>query len=643
MKLSNLTRFWIAFVLAIPMLVQMLAMPWHWTMPGYRIIAFLTTTVIMAVAAFPYWKSAWAAFWHHEANMNTLVAVGTAVAYFYSVFALLTGRAVYFESAAFVTVFVLLGDAMEERMHNNASGALEKLFALQAKDATVLRQGKFVTVPLNQVKVDDQLRVEPGEKIPVDGVILTGTASINEATITGESIPVTKHPGDAVVGSTINTDSVITIRATKVGDQTMLAQIVTMVKRAQTSHAPIQKLTDRVAGIFVPAVLIAAIVTFTAWFVLGNVSAVRAMLFAVAVIVIACPCALGLATPTALMVGTTRAAKLGVLIKNGEALQAAAGIKTVVFDKTGTITTGKPVVTDVIGDRDHVLALAAALEQSSEHPLAAAIVTAATKAKVPVPASSHFKNHAGQGVTGTVNGHAIAVGQESLANQQLSPTLTAQQRALRQAAKTVVVVSEDGKPCGLIAIQDTPKPDATATIAALKQQGITPVMLTGDNTQVAQAIAHQVGIDKVIAGVLPADKAMHVQALEQHGPVAFVGDGVNDAPALATATVGIAMGSGTDVALESGDIVLVHNDLTSVVRALDIATKTYRRIKLNLTGSLVYNVIGIPVAAGIFSGIGLQLSPAIAGLAMALSSVTVVSSSLLLNLTPIAGDSRQSH
>lgn len=643
MKLSNLTRFWIAFVLAIPMLVQMLAMPWHWTMPGYRIIAFLTTTVIMAVAAFPYWKSAWAAFWHHEANMNTLVAVGTAVAYFYSVFALLTGRAVYFESAAFVTVFVLLGDAMEERMHNNASGALEKLFALQAKDATVLRQGKFVTVPLNQVKVDDQLRVEPGEKIPVDGVILTGTASINEATITGESMPVTKHPGDAVVGSTINTDSVITIRATKVGDQTMLAQIVTMVKRAQTSHAPIQKLTDRVAGIFVPAVLIAAIVTFTAWFVLGNVSAVRAMLFAVAVIVIACPCALGLATPTALMVGTTRAAKLGVLIKNGEALQAAAGIKTVVFDKTGTITTGKPVVTDVIGDRDHVLALAAALEQSSEHPLAAAIVAAATKAKVPVPASSHFKNHAGQGVTGTVNGHAIAVGQESLANQQLSPTLTAQQRALRQAVKTVVVVSEDGKPCGLIAIQDTPKPDAAAAIAALKRQGITPVMLTGDNTQVAQAIAHQVGIDKVIAGVLPADKAMHVQALEQHGPVAFVGDGVNDAPALATATVGIAMGSGTDVALESGDIVLVHNDLTSVVRALDIATKTYRRIKLNLTGSLVYNVIGIPVAAGIFSGIGLQLSPAIAGLAMALSSVTVVSSSLLLNLTPIAGDSRQSH
>ena len=319
----------------------------------------------------------------------------------------------------------------------------------------------------------DQLRVEPGEKIPVDGVILTGTASINEATITGESMPVTKHPGDAVVGSTINTDSVITIRATKVGNQTMLAQIVTMVKRAQTSHAPIQKLTDRVAGIFVPAVLIAAITTFTAWFVLGNVSAVRAMLFAVAVIVIACPCALGLATPTALMVGTTRAAKLGVLIKNGEALQAAAGIKTVVFDKTGTITTGKPVVTDVIGDRDHVLALAAALEQSSEHPLAAAIVAAATKAKVPVPASSHFKNHAGQGVTGTVNGHAIAVGRESLANQQLSPTLTAQQRALRQAAKTVVVVSEDGKPCGLIAIQDTPKPDTAAAIATLKRQEIT--------------------------------------------------------------------------------------------------------------------------------------------------------------------------
>ncbi|MFK5676096.1 copper-translocating P-type ATPase [Ligilactobacillus sp. LYQ60] len=643
MKLSSLTRFGIAFILAIPMLLQMLAMPWHWTMPGYRIIAFLTTTIIMVVAAFPYWKSAWAAFWHHEANMNTLVAVGTAVAYFYSVFALLTGRAVYFESAAFVTVFVLLGDAMEERMHNNASGALEKLFALQAKEATVLRQGQFVTVPLSQVKVGDHLRVEPGEKIPVDGVILTGTASINEATITGESMPVTKHPGDTVVGSTINTDSVITFKATKVGNQTMLAQIVTMVKRAQTSHAPIQKLTDRVAGIFVPAVLIAAITTFTAWYVLGNVSAVRAMLFAVAVIVIACPCALGLATPTALMVGTTRAARLGVLIKNGEALQATAGIKTVVFDKTGTITTGKPVVTDVVGNRDHVLALAAALEQSSEHPLAAAIVTAATKAKVQVPAGSNFKNHAGQGVTGIVNGHFVTVGQKTLASQQLSPALAVQQQTLRHAAKTVAVVSEDGTPCGLIAIQDTPKSDAPAAIAALKRQGITPVMLTGDNAQVAQAIAHQVGIKQVISGVLPADKAMHVQALKQHGPVAFVGDGVNDAPALATATVGIAMGSGTDVALESGDIVLVHNDLTGVVRALAIATKTYRRIKLNLTGSLIYNIIGIPLAAGIFSGIGLQLSPAMAGLAMALSSVTVVGSSLLLNTTPIEGEPHQSH
>ena len=347
MKLSNIQRFWISFVLSIPMLIQMIAMPFHWMMPGYNWIAFITTTIIMAISAAPYWKSAWGAFKKHNANMNTLVAVGTAVAYFYSIYAMFTGREVYFESAAYVTVFVLLGDAMEEKMHSNASNALAKLVDLQAKDAEVLRDGEFVKVPLEQVKPGDTIRVKPGEKIPVDGVITDGSTTIDESMVTGESMPVTKKKGDDVVGSTINTNGTFTFKATKVGSDTMLSQIVDLVKKAQTSHAPIQNLTDKISNIFVPVVLIIAIITFVIWYVFLGATLVNAMLFAVSVVVIACPCALGLATPTALMVGTARSAKMGVLIKNGEVLEEVSDIDTVVFDKTGTITVGKPQVTNV--------------------------------------------------------------------------------------------------------------------------------------------------------------------------------------------------------------------------------------------------------------------------------------------------------
>ncbi len=640
MKLTNIQRFWISFVLSIPMLIQMFAMPFHWMMPAYNWIALITTTIIMAISAFPYWKSAIAAFKKHSANMNTLVATGTAVAYFYSIFAMITDRAVYFESAAFVTVFVLLGDAMEEKMHNNASNALGKLMGLQAKDAEVLKDGKFVKVPLDQVQVGDLIRVKPGEKVPVDGTILEGVTSLDESMVTGESMPVMKKVGDTVVGSTINNNGTITFKATKVGSDTMLAQIVDLVKKAQTSHAPIQNLTDKISNIFVPAVMIVAILTFMIWYSFVGATFVQALLFAVSVIVIACPCALGLATPTALMVGTARSAKMGVLIKNGEVLQEVSNIDTVVFDKTGTITVGKPVVTDIVGDAKKVLTIAASLEESSEHPLASAILQKAKDKEISLVKVEKFEAIEGKGVRANYNGQVAFVGSNRLlVDVNISREMASRAEKLQNEAKTVVYVGLDGKIIGLVAIQDVPKPSSKDTIKELKARGLMTVMLTGDNKRVAQAIADEVGIDKVIAEVMPNDKAQQIKELQDKGKkVAFVGDGINDAPALSTADVGIAMGSGTDIAIDSGGIVLVRNDLRGVVRALDISKKTFNRIKLNLFWALIYNVIGIPIAAGLFAFMGFTLSPELAGLAMAFSSVSVVSSSLLLNKTKIVGE-----
>lgn len=639
MKLSNIKRFWISFILSIPMLIQMFAMPFHWMMPGYNWIAFITTTIIMAISAAPYWSSAWAAFKHHQANMNTLVAVGTSVAYFYSIFAMFTGREVYFESAAFVTVFVLLGDAMEEKMHNNASNALAKLIDLQAKDAEVERNGEFVKVPLDQVKPGDIIRVKPGEKVPVDGVIVDGSTTINESMVTGESMPVTKKKGDEVVGSTINTNGTFTFKATKVGSDTMLAQIVDLVKKAQTSHAPIQNLTDKISNIFVPAVLIIAIITFVIWYVFLGATIVNAMLFAVSVVVIACPCALGLATPTALMVGTARSAKMGVLIKNGEVLEEVSDIDTVVFDKTGTITVGKPQVTDIIGDENQVLTIAASLEENSEHPLATAIVKKAKLDNIALAAVKNFAAIEGKGVKANYGKQEAFVGSDKLLeNIIISQEMKKKAIQLQKEAKTVVYVGLGQDIIGLVAIQDVPKPSSKKAIAELKKRGLRTVMLTGDNQNVAEAIGKEVGIDQVIAGVLPTEKANEIKKLQDAGRVvAFVGDGINDAPALSTANVGIAMGSGTDIAIESGGIVLVQNDLMGVVKALEISKKTFNRIKLNLFWALIYNTIGIPIAAGLFMGLGLTLSPELAGLAMAFSSVSVVTSSLLLNKTKIAG------
>lgn len=621
------TRFWTSFFLSLPMLVEMIVHPLTgWMLPGGSWTMLILTTIIMLISAKPFVTSAWAAFKKHHSNMDTLVALGTLTTYLYSIYAMFTNKPVFFETAAFVITFVLLGQLLEEKMRSNASSAMGKLIKLGAKSALVKRKNHFVNLPIEQVVKGDLIQVMPGQKIPVDGKIVSGTSAVDESMVTGESMPAQKGVGDKVIGATINQNGSFVFEAQKVGNDTMLAQIIDIVKKAQNSHAPIQKLTDKVANIFVPTVLIIAIVTFIVWYVFLNKDVATALNFAVAVMVIACPCALGLATPTALMVGTGRGAKMGILIKNGEILEAANSLDTIVFDKTGTITKGKPVVTDVVGNRKEVLQIAASLEQLSEHPLAPAILAAADKAGIATVTVNNFKAIEGRGISGQIDGKAAFVGKPTSDSSAFIEKIA----TLQKEAKTVVTVSLNGKVVGLIAIQDIPKENAKLAITEIKKQGLKPVMLTGDNKQVAQAIAKQVGIDQVISEVLPIDKAEEIKKLQLQQKVAFVGDGINDAPALTQADVGIAMGSGTDVAIEAGGIVLIKNDLEDVVRALKLSQKTFKRIKLNLFWAFIYNILGIPVAAGLFSGIGLTLSPEFAGLAMAFSSLSVVISSVLL-------------
>lgn len=632
MEMTNWRRFWLCLVLALPMLAEMILMLWHVMLPFSREYSLIATTLIMLIAAKPYIVSAWAAFKRHLANMNTLVAVGTSITYLYSVFAYFTGRAVYFESAAFVLIFVLLGDAMEEKMHANAEAALSKLLDLQAKEAEVKRNGEFIKIPLAEVVPGDIIKVRPGEKVPVDGKVLEGQSTINEAMVTGESMPVKKQPGDSVIGATVNGSGMLLMEAEKVGKDTMLSQIMDVVKKAQNSRAPIQKLTDQISNYFVPIVLILSIATFTVWYLISS-DPVQAMLFAVSVVVIACPCALGLATPTALLVGSSRSARLGVLIKDGEVLEKAAKVDALVFDKTGTLTEGHPQVVNQVGDSDALL-LAASLEASSEHPLASAIVDQAQKAKLSLLPVVDFAAVEGQGVKGLIDGQEVRVGKDEFAGNSI---FAKQGEALAKEAKTVVYVQKGGETIGLLALQDAPKAEAKSVIQQLKERKIKTVMLTGDNSAVANAIGQALGLDQVIAGVLPQEKAEVIEELKKTDVVAFAGDGINDAPALATADIGIAMGTGTDVAKEAGGIVLVKNDLKGVLRALDVAKKTFQRIKRNLFWALIYNLIGIPIAAGVLVGVGISLSPELAGLAMALSSVSVVTSSLMLNWVKIVG------
>ena len=636
-SLSLLQRFWITSIFTVPLVILMIGMSTggisHQVM---RWGTFLATTPIMLVAGGPYIQSAWASFKKHNANMDTLVALGTLVAYFYSLVALFAGLPVYFESAAFIFFFVLMGAVFEEKMRKNTSQAVEKLLDLQAKTAEVLRDDSFVQIPLEQVKVGDLIRVRPGEKIAVDGVVVEGVSSIDESMVTGESLPVDKTVGDTVIGSTINNSGTLVFKAEKVGSETVLAQIVDFVKKAQTSRAPIQDLTDKISGIFVPAVVILAILTFWVWFVLLEASFVTSLLYGVAVLIIACPCALGLATPTALMVGTGRSAKMGVLLKNGTVLQEIQKVQTIVFDKTGTLTEGKPVVTDIIGDETEVLGLAASLEEASQHPLAQAIVKRASEAGLEIQTVENFQALHGKGVSGQINGKQVLLGNaKMLDGMNISSTYQERLEELEKEAKTVVFLAVDNEIKGLLALQDIPKENAKLAISQLKKRGLRTVMLTGDNAGVARAIADQIGIEEVIAGVLPEEKAHEIHQLQQAGKVSFVGDGINDAPALSVADVGIAMGAGTDIAIESADLVLTTNNLLGVVRAFDMSKKTFNRILLNLFWAFIYNVAGIPIAAGVFSGIGLVLNPELAGLAMAFSSVSVLTSSLMLNFSKI--------
>ncbi len=574
--LSLLGRFWITSIFTLPLLILMIGM-WAGFVshPVSRWGTFLATTPIMLVAGVPFIKSAWASF---------------LVAYVYSVFALFTGQPVYFEAAGFIIFFILLGQIFEERMRNNASEAVEKLLDLQAKTAQVLRDGNYVEVAAEDIQIDDLIRVRPGEKIAVDGTIVEGSTTIDESMVTGESLPVEKSVGDAVIGSTINSNGTILFKAEKVGSETLLSQIVDFVKMAQSSRAPIQDLTDKISGIFVPVVTILAIATFWVWSVLLGASLQEAMLYAVSVLIIACPCALGLATPTALMVGTGRSAKMGVLIKNGTVLQEVQKIQTVVFDKTGTITIGQPLVTDVVGDEARVLTLAASLETFSEHPLAQAVLSQAEEKGLVLSPVENFQAIEGKGVQGQIDQQLVTLGNGKLHDgTAMDPELEKRMVELQEQAKTVISLSVDGQVIGLIAIQDAPKASSKEAIKKLKERGLKTVMLTGDNERVAQAIAD----------------------------------------------VGIAMGSGTDIAIESGGIVLTQNDLLGVVRAFDMSQKTFRRILLNLFWASIYNILGLPIAAGVFVGLGLTLNPELAGLAMALSSLSVLTSSLLLNVAKI--------
>jgi P-type Cu+ transporter len=644
------TRFGLAAVLTLPVLV--LAMGEHipalrdaFGFPARPWIELALTTPVLFWAGRDFFIGAWAAARHRAADMNTLIALGTLAAYLYSLVATVfphwfhgAAHGVYYEVAASIIALILLGNLLQARATARTRGAIKALIGLSPKTARIERDGRDVDVPIDDVRVGDLVLVRPGEKVPVDGVVEDGASNVDESMLTGEPLPVAKQAGETVIGGTLNQTGSFRFRAKRVGAETVLQQIVRLVQQAQGSKAPIQRLADRISGVFVPAVLCLAIITFVVWFDLAppDKRLSQALYTSVAVLIIACPCALGLATPTAILVGTGRGAQAGILIKGGEALELAHRITTVVLDKTGTVTEGKPTVTDVIPagrlTDSELLRLAASAERASEHPLAAAVVRAAEERGLSPTLPGRFDSVPGQGLEAMVDGRRVLVGNAKLLlDRGVAPDEAAAERGATEG-KTPIFVAVDEAPAGLVAVADRPKAGSRAAVARLKRIGLNVVLLTGDTARTAEAIAKQVGIERVVAGVLPAGKADVVKKLQAEGEVvAMVGDGVNDAPALAQAEVGIAMGTGTDVAIESADITLVRGDLNGVAAAIELSRATMRTVRQNLFFAFAYNVLGIPIAAGLLYPItGWLLSPILASAAMALSSVSVVTNALRL-------------
>lgn len=658
--ITNLrTKFMISLGLSLPMLYFMLLdffpfLPGGTVLPPYfGIVSLILVLPVQFVIGAGFYKGMWSALKMKTFNMDSLIAIGTSTAFFYSlvyylIYAIsnrsligLNGVKIpelYFETAAFLITFVILGKWLEARAKNKTSDAIKKLMGLQAKTARVIRDGQTLDIAIDQVVNGDTILVRPGEKVPVDGEITKGSSAIDESMITGESLPVEKNIGDTVVGATINKTGSFEFKATRVGGETTLSQIIRLIENAQGSKAPIQAFADRISSWFVPAVIGLAILTFLVWFLILGASFAYALMAFTAVIVIACPCALGLATPTALMVGTGKAAEHGILIKGGEPLEIACKVNAIVFDKTGTLTHGKPEVTDQIAlgqyEEDEILQIAASIERASEHPLAEAIYRYAEDEGIKLQEIDGFEAIPGHGVKATIENVTYYFGNRRLIVEKLGLALDRLEKKIERlegAGKTAMLLATQDAVIGVIAVADTVKETSKEAIAALHARGIETWMITGDNERTARAIAAQVGITNVLAEVLPEDKAANVMRIQQDGKVvAMVGDGINDAPALAQADLGIAMGSGTDVAMETGGIVIIKDDLRDVVEAIRISKETVGKIRQNMFFALFYNVAGIPIAARVFAFVGLVLRPELAGLAMALSSISVVTNSLTL-------------
>ena len=630
-----------SFSLAIPVFVLSMVMPFDSSADNWLLLGL--TTPVQFLVGWQFYVGTYKALRNRRANMDVLIALGTTAAYVYSL--LVTAMPatfegdVYFDTAALIISIVLLGRYLEARAKGRASEAIKKLMGLRPKTASIIVDGVETHVAVEDVEVGQIVVVRPGERIPVDGMVVEGASAVDESMLTGESMPVDKKTGDGVVGATINKDGMLKFRATKVGKDTALAQIIRLVEQAQGSKAPIQRLADSVAAVFVPVVITIAVIAFIAWFVILGKPFVFALEAAISVLVIACPCALGLATPTAIMVGTGKGAQNGILIKSAASLERAYRIDTIVFDKTGTLTEGKPVVTDVVSlggaSEADILRLAASAEKGSEHPVGQAIVAAARKEGREPSDPESFQALSGRGVLATVEGKEVLLGNRILMNDNGVQTANVEETVtgLENKGKTVMLVALERKVAGLIAVSDTLRDNAAEAIGQLQRMGLETVMITGDNQRTAEAIAREAGMEKVLAQVLPDDKAREVQDLQAGGKVvAMVGDGINDAPALAQADIGIALGSGTDVAMESGDVVLVRNDLRDVPEAIRLSRYTISKVKQNLFWAFAYNTLGIPIAAGVlYPWTETLLNPVIAAAAMAFSSISVVSNSLLMN------------